>query len=148
MDISLRPANREDYDLLWEMHCTTMRASIEPIWGWDEERQRQLFAERFSEDRLQVVEADGVAIGTLSVQWSADCLSLERISIAADYQNRGIGTKLIRDLLEESEKHGVPVELHVLRGNRARRLYERLGFIVIAETEERIFMRRLPVTKI
>lgn len=147
MDISLRSATPEDYDLLWELHCATMRASVEPIWGWDESWQRRLFAERFDVSRLQVIEADGVPIGSISVRRGTDCLLLERINIAPEYQNRAVATKLIGDLLVEADRLGVAVELHVLRGNPARRLYERLGFTVVAETEERIFMRRLPLPK-
>jgi len=147
MDISLRPATLEDYDFLWRLHGTTMRAYVEPIWGWDEAWQRRLFAERFDVGRLQVIEADGVPIGSISVRRAADYLLLERINIAPEYQNCGIATKLIGDLLVEADRLGEAVELHVLRGNPARRLYERLGFTVVAETEERIFMRRLPVTR-
>jgi len=147
MDISLRPATLEDYDFLWRLHCTTMRAYVEPIWGWDEARQRGLFAERFVVERLQVVEADGAAIGALSVQWSADLLFLKRINLAPELQNQGIGTKLIQDLLVEADERGVAVELSVLRSNPARRLYERLGFVVVRETEELFFMRRPPVRK-
>ena len=147
MDISLHPGTPEDYDFLWELHCATMHASVGPIWGWDEVRQSGLSQERFLTEGLSIVEADGVAVGALPVERSADGLFLERINIAPAYQSQGIGTKLIHDLLVVSEKCGVPVELRVLRTSRARRLYERLGFAVVVETEERVFMRRTPVTK-
>ncbi len=70
------------------------------------------------------------------------CLYLALLEIAPDFQNEGIGTTLISDLIKEGKGLGLPVELHVLKSNRkARRLYERLGFGIIEEREERYVMR-------
>jgi ribosomal protein S18 acetylase RimI-like enzyme len=41
---------------------------------------------------------------------------------------------LIKDLLTEAERAGKPVSLHVAKDNRARRLYERLGFETLEDT--------------
>ena len=51
---------------------------------------------------------------------------------------------LIRDLQSEAERQGLPLNLQVLQGNPARRLYERLGFAATGETETHIMMSWLP----
>ena len=43
-------------------------------------------------------------------------------------RNRGIGTRLLRELQEEARSAGKPLRIHVERFNPALRLYERLGF--------------------
>ena len=50
------------------------------------------------------------------------------------YQGRGIGTALIMALVTEANQQRVPLTLQVLKVNPARRLYERLGFVVRDET--------------
>ena len=43
----LRPASDDDYDFLSDLHVSTIRPSVEPIWGWDLEVQRRLFREKW-----------------------------------------------------------------------------------------------------
>ena len=52
--------------------------------------------------------------------------------------------KLIQALCDEADGRGIPVELQVIKVNPAWRLYERLGFVVIGETETHVLMRWLP----
>jgi len=57
-------------------------------------------------------------------------------------QRRGIGTRVLRMLIDEWTPTGRPVVLGVLKNNPARRLYDRLRFIVTGETEMKFMMRR------
>lgn len=144
MEISLRPATEGDYDFLWWLHGTTMRSYVDAIWGWDEALQVQYFQERFDPARMEIVERAGEAVGYVSVQRREKYIFLGAIEIAPDYQGRGIGTGLIRDLQSEAERRGVPLRLRVLQGNPARRLYERLGFTATRETQTHTMMNWLP----
>lgn len=146
--ISLRPATREDYDFLWWLHRATLKPYVEKTWGWDEQRQAQHFCDCFDPATRQVIERDGVPIGCISVERQEARVFLAVIEIAPDHQNRGIGTKLIRALLDEADGRGVPVELQVLKVNPARRLYERLGFAVIGETETHYLIRWTKICKV
>jgi GNAT superfamily N-acetyltransferase len=51
-----------------------------------------------------------------------------------EHRGRGVGTLLIGRIVDEGRASGRPVTIHVERGNRARVLYERLGFGQIATT--------------
>ena len=143
MQVSFRPATRGDYDFLWWLHCATMKPYVEKTWGWDEQWQAQYFRDRFDPATREIIECDRVPIGCISVERQKDRVFLSVIKIAPDHQNRGIGTKLVRDLLNEADGRGVPVELQVLKVNLARRFYERLGFAMVGETETHYLMRRL-----
>jgi ribosomal protein S18 acetylase RimI-like enzyme len=55
------------------------------------------------------------------------------IALLPEYQNQNIGTTLIQSLLQEATEAQKSVVLHVLRSNRAARLYERLGFKLVSE---------------
>ena len=45
-------------------------------------------------------------------------------------QGKSIGTKLLQSLVEEAREAGASLKLSVLKANPARRLYERMGFVV------------------
>jgi ribosomal protein S18 acetylase RimI-like enzyme len=52
-----------------------------------------------------------------------------------------MGSKLIRSVLAEARAIDLPLSLSVLKANPARRLYERLGFVVVAEGANVFHMR-------
>lgn len=55
------------------------------------------------------------------------------IALLPEYRNQGIGSILLRGLLTEAAAVGSSVRLQVLKGNPARELYARLGFLTTAE---------------
>jgi ribosomal protein S18 acetylase RimI-like enzyme len=63
---------------------------------------------------------------------------LEQIYLFPEYQRLGIGTALLKQLMEESDRTDVPVRLRVIAVNPAKRFYEGLGFVV-TETKPEFF---------
>jgi ribosomal protein S18 acetylase RimI-like enzyme len=86
------------------------------------------------EEVCLVAETDGVMVGFTNV--TRGKVSYERhhgvlgISIAREFRDMGIGSELIRTVLDECRKAGlVSIELAAFHNNlRAISLYERLGF--------------------
>ena len=137
-DWRLRPATESDREFLFRLHCTAMRESVEALWGWDEELQRQIFDERFDGTQFQVIQVDGKDAGVLDVEERDDAIFLKLIELVPANQGQGVGTSVIRAL----QARGKPVTLRVLTTNpRAAALYRRLGFRVTEQTPERLFMR-------
>jgi ribosomal protein S18 acetylase RimI-like enzyme len=143
-ETSFRQATQNDYNFLCELVKTTMREYVEPIWGWDEDWQSTYFRERFDPAAVQIIVLNGQDIGAVSVDTRPEELFLSQIYILPAYQRRGIGTHLIQSILDEASAQGLPVTLQVLRGNPARGLYERLGFIEIEETGTHYRMVAMP----
>lgn len=142
--IGLRQATQNDYDFLYELVKTTMREYVEPIWGWDEEWQRAYFQEHFDPDQVQIIVLGSQDIGAVSVEIKLEEHFLARLYLLPDYQRRGIGTHLLRSILGQAFAQGLPVTLQVLKGNRAKRLYERLGFAETEEAETHYLMKAAP----
>jgi len=69
-----------------------------------------------------------------------DALMLKKLYILPSHQNRGIGTFLLRRLIERADAGAQAILLRVLRVNPARQLYERNGFRIDRSSEERYFM--------
>ena len=55
------------------------------------------------------------------------------MTVLPEFQNNGIGTSLLRDLLEEANQSKKRVLIYVETFNPSLRLFERLGFKSIAE---------------
>jgi ribosomal protein S18 acetylase RimI-like enzyme len=138
----LRPAGESDFEFLYELHELTMRDYVEATWGWDDQYQLVHFRKSFVPELLSVVLVDGVDSGVITVESRPADVFLGSIKLHPRVQRRGIGAALVRRVVEEAEARHVPVRLHVLKVNvGARRLYQRLGFVVVGETETHYDMR-------
>lgn len=131
--IALRPAAPADSEFCFQLHKAAMGAYITAIWGWDEQRQRSFHARSFSPGRWQIITADGADIGMLDVGYRPGEIYLSRIELHPGQQGRGIGTSLVRALIDEAGRNGQDLVLDVLTVNhRAQALYQRLGLKEVA----------------
>lgn len=83
-----------------------------------------------------LIERGGAPVGRLYLARQESGLTLVDISLLPAERGSGLGTAILTDLLSAE---GGPVQLHVERTNRARRLYERLGFEIVEE--QAIYLR-------
>ena len=152
-DYLIRPMREEEYPLLTDflyeaifvpegeeapprsiLERPMLRASIEGF-GTSEH------------DKALVAEVDGKIVGAV---WSRiaqdyghvdeDTPSLD-ISLYADYRGRGIGTALLKGMVQLLKECGDKrVSLSAQKANKAVRLYEREGFTVLEDKGEEIIM--------
>ena len=138
---TLRLATDDDYDFLYALHVAAIRPSVEATYGWDDAFQAEYFRSRWDPSKRQIICVNGVDIGTIKLEQRPKTIFLALIEIHPDYQGQGIGTALIRDVVADAHRRGLDVELHVLKTNpKAKRLYERLGFVITEERENRYVM--------
>ncbi len=135
MDIILRAATRNDTDFLYRLHRAAMQEYVARTWGqWDEAWQSHYFQQHFDPAACQIIVLHGKDIGVISVVRQVTDIFLSNIELLPTYQGQGIGTQLIKALVDEAYRKRVPITLQVLKVNPARRLYERLGFSISGET--------------
>jgi len=86
----------------------------------------------------------------LHVERRPDQVYLARIEILPEFQGRGIGTRLIKMLIDEAMRDDKAFVLEVLANNhRAQALYERLGLAEVGrhgEHDHKVDMRLEPMT--
>ena len=134
--INFRTATPEDSEYLYNLKKKTLGEYIKETWGWDEKIQCNYHEDCFEPEKYQIIQEDGKDIGCISIEEHSTRYFLNIIEIEPDYQNKGIGTKLIQDLINKGLQEKKPVELQVLKVNqRAFTLYKSLGFIVKQETQ-------------
>lgn len=139
---TLRVSTQHDTEFLYDLLKASLGPYIIQVYGpWNEEEQRGRFFDATTPGTHQIVELGGASIGCLKVQRNPDAFKLDRVFLLPEYQNLGIGTRLVEDLLREAQGAELPVTLQVFKVNPARTLYERLGFVLTGETETHVLMK-------
>jgi ribosomal protein S18 acetylase RimI-like enzyme len=86
----------------------------------------------FPQAHFDVIELDGAPIGRIVVNRPGAMIHIVDQAVAPAWRNRGIGTAVMRALMEEATHDGLPVRLKVASSNDpSMRLYARLGFKII-----------------
>ncbi|MFG6192375.1 GNAT family N-acetyltransferase [Nonomuraea sp. JJY05] len=143
---TLRRAEPGDVEPIAELRAAVMRADLQRLGRYDEQRVRQRFRDSFSPDYTSIIEAGGDFAGCVTFRPGEDAWWFEHFYLAQELQGRGLGSAVLRELLERVDAEGMIVRLNVLQGSAAQRLYERHGFTVETEDPVDVFMVRQPVT--
>ena len=139
--IILREVNQEDFEFLFYLKKKSLQKYIQQTGGWDKQWQRDYFSKNFNPEELKIIVQNDQDIGVISIIDKVDKLLLSKIEILPTFQNRGIGTSLIKDILKRANliKKNVILQVHKLN-KRVKILYERLGFVIVDENEIHYFM--------
>jgi GNAT superfamily N-acetyltransferase len=149
---ALRRARTEDEPILFALYRDAMRDYVAETWGWDEHWQRAHFFQAYVPANHTVILRDAVQgagraqneerlVGRICLTRHWRRIFLRDIELVASERNRGLGTAIVRAVLELARTEHRAVELLVLKCNPAQRLYERLGFSAIADDGARLTMR-------
>jgi ribosomal protein S18 acetylase RimI-like enzyme len=139
---SLRAAELTDVAFLKLVHHLTLREHISKIWGWNEELQDQFLIKDFESGRIQIIKAFGKDVGYLILNVGKDAIHIVDILILPQFQNRGLGSEIIKNLMAKTRDDGLLLKLGVFKVNeRAKKLYENLGFKIIEETATHFMMK-------
>jgi ribosomal protein S18 acetylase RimI-like enzyme len=143
--VTLRPAFPQDAGFLYRLHKAALRDYVELTYGpWDEAWQRRRFLRSLNPDECQVIAFQGQDVGVVRTVERETEVFLSVIEILPPFQGKGIGTYVIRWVLDDAHRRGRPVVLQVFKVNPARGLYSRLGFVTVGETATHYQMRALP----
>ena len=141
----LRRANAEDAAFAFRVLEETMREYAIATWGtWWEQDSRRETNEQVSAGKTEIIEHNVTGVGIRLVRRTDTHIQLEQLYIAKAFQRRGLGTELLKRLMTEARESNPPIRLRVLSVNPARIWYERMGFLAIETTPERIFMEWRP----
>ncbi|MEX1368370.1 MAG: GNAT family N-acetyltransferase [Nannocystaceae bacterium] len=116
----LRPAESSDFDWLLALH---RQGRV----GDDPARVRAEATRAFATRDVQVVEVDGEPVGTLAVDWDRAPVVLQSVEVTPGWQGRGLGTRLVHDVLLEARQRGVAVEAVLPAEAAAMAMLRRLG---------------------
>lgn len=131
----LRTITEQDYDFIYQVKKEAYQKYVEiNFGGWDEEQQQEFF-KKFMEaykEGAYIITVQGTDIGFFNVCQEERIYEIGNICILPEYQNQGIGTAILQDIIEQhADKE---IHLQYFKQNPVGRLYERLGFERVGET--------------
>ena len=121
-----------------------------PARGIIEQPELKLYYEDFGKgmaDYCIVAEDDGRVVGAVWTRIMNDYGHVDddtpsfAISLYKEYRGRGIGTRLMKNMLELLKEKGYErASLAVQKANYAVRMYEKVGFRTVDENDEELIM--------
>lgn len=136
--VSVRPVGDGDADVLYRIYASTRTDELAQV-PWSEAAKSAFLREQFrfqcldwersypdAEKLLTLV--DGQAVGRLYVDRRPSEVRIIDIALLPAFRSRGVGGRLLRQVVDQGHDSGRPVTVHVERMNPALRLYHRLGF--------------------
>lgn len=138
MKIKFRNCTLDDFDFLFELKKQNFKKYVDNIWGWNDleqlERMRIDFNKHLGHKR--VIIYNGIEIGVYAhhITENGDYF-INEINLLKEYQGKGIGTKILQDVIHINKNNNIRTILQVFKDNPAINLYKKLGFVIYDETE-------------
>jgi len=136
--VTLRSVTDDDYDFMRLLYHSTRAEEMQHFPLTDEQKTAfldQQFAAQYEHYRIHyptcernIIVCDGRAVGRLWLDEWRDQIRLVDIALIPEVRGGGIGSTLVRGVLERGAAAHKPVTIHVEAYNPALRLYLRLGF--------------------
>lgn len=150
IDYKLIPITEKDYEFIYELKKNAYKEYVEANFGtWDEVAQREYFKKfiEFYKDTTYLIGLDEKVIGFYNDEFLENGdYEVRNICIIPEYQGKGIGTKILKDILEQYKDKNIHIQY--FKQNPVGKLYERLGFIANGETKTHYQMVKCAEKKI
>jgi ribosomal protein S18 acetylase RimI-like enzyme len=136
--LRFRPITDADLPFLAHVYASTRTEELASV-PWDDEHKTAFLANQFRAQHAHyqqyypqadwlVTMRDREDVGRLYIErWPSQHRIID-IAFLPAHRGSGLGTALLRDLLDEAAAAGKAVSIHVEKFNPAMRLYRRLGF--------------------
>jgi ribosomal protein S18 acetylase RimI-like enzyme len=143
---TLEPIGEDDFEFRYRVYEITIKPYLYEMMDWSEDQHRAMIRSNFAGSTSHsAIVVDGKRAGVVRIVEHDKVIDLEQIEILPEFQGKGIGTAVVQSLIDRAIRTGKVVDLSVFVANTgARRLYERLGFSLISESERDVQMRYTP----
>jgi GNAT superfamily N-acetyltransferase len=142
-EIALRPEQAEDEPFLAEVYASTRQDELN-LTNWDAaaraaflamqfKAMRQGYQTDFPNAQFSIIIVDGAAVGRMVVDRAGEEIRIIDIALLPVHCGKGVGTRLMKEMMAEAAGARKPVRLCVFHGTRAIGFYQRLGFLLVGK---------------
>jgi ribosomal protein S18 acetylase RimI-like enzyme len=154
MNITLQPVCQLDDPFLFKLYADTRGSEMALVPWTDAQKQaflemqftaqRSSYAKEYPGAQHTVIFRDNEPVGRLYVDRSQERFHILDITVANTCRKQGIGSVVLRKIMQEAEHAGRPTTIYVENFNPSLRLFERLGFRVAAVKDFQVLLERPP----
>ena len=141
--LTYRPFEAADFKFIEALYLST-RAEEVALAGWPEAMRTEFLVQQhraqhhhyntyYSAAERLIVVRGGEPVGRLYLDQWADQFRIVDVSLVPSSRGAGLGSAILRDVMDWASDLGKGVSIHVETFNPARRLYLRLGFAVAGD---------------
>lgn len=151
--ITLRPVTAADEEFLFAVYASTRAEELARVpWSMEQKdafarmqfaAQQQHYPAQHPHADHDVISADGVSVGRIYLDRSQGLHILD-ITILPQHRGAGVGSQVLRQILDEAARRSVPVTIYVENFNPSLRLFQRLGFQVAEEDGFQLLLKKTP----
>jgi GNAT superfamily N-acetyltransferase len=154
-EVTIRPQRLpDDGAFLLSLYASTRQPELAAA-GWSEKEtdtfigmqfdaQTRHYRQAFPNATYSVICVDGERAERLIVNRADNEIVIVDITLTPQSRRTGVGSGLVRRLLNEADAGRLPVRCHVLQASSARRLWERAGLIAHGSDGVYVAMERAP----
>lgn len=141
MNLNLRykQADETDIDFLLNLRMKTMNPHYEAS-GLSTDRETTMQRILYQFEKANIIYLNNQPIGLLKLDRTFTNIDILQLQIDPSQQGKGLGKKILSDILKEASLAGKTVSLSVLKTNKAQHLYKSLGFRIVDEDQYSYFM--------
>jgi ribosomal protein S18 acetylase RimI-like enzyme len=139
MNYEMRQAAEGDYRYCYTVTKKNMAVFFTRHWGgW----APAAFRRGFNAGNVTMILVAGRRAGYISLRKEENSLYIDNFQLSSPLCGRGIGTRVLTEFL--TRHSGQTFRLTTFDDNPAKRLYERLGFVVTERNDMTVKMTRFP----
>lgn len=138
-DFEFRRVRPGDSTYCWAIYSEAMAPLVT---GWNATAQRRMVELALGEEGASIMVVDKSDAGWLHVSETRFDIHLGHLYLEADRRNQGLGTRFLQWMTERAQRKAKVFTLDVMANNRARALYERLGFVAAGTSAGKIRMQQ------
>ncbi len=147
--IALRKYSEKDYQFVYEVKKDAYKKYVEECWGkWNEQEQQAYFKNFIKQvkENAYIIKYEDRNVGFYNGELLKDGnYEIGNICIMPEYQHKGIGTEILNHIIKKYSNRDI--EIQYFKQNPVGRLYKKLGFEEVGETQYHYQMIRPKIDK-
>ncbi len=125
--ITFRSITDADLEFLYRVYASTRNEEM-AVTGWNEadienflrmqfNLQHTYYRQTYPQAAFDIILIDGIPAGRLYIDRQQDKMVVIDIALLPEFRRRGAGGRIMRNLVEEVDKEGLLMSLHVERSS-------------------------------
>ena len=136
-----RKATIDDFDFIFDLKKKNFKKYIEKYFEWNEEERKEMYYNTLKNylGEYNIIVVNNKDVGVFAVDESNKGESyISEISLNKEYQNKGIGTDILNNLLIKNKQEGLKTKLKVFKITLPRNYMKDQAFLFMEKMNRTI----------